>query len=97
MYGVLISALLSFGSWILSRLFAAFGIVTIGAYVYEPLLNYISSKIFTNLSSTGAETYAFLNFVGITSAVNILLAAVTLKIGIRTARAAFAKKGASNA
>lgn len=97
MYGVLIAALINFGSWIIIRLLAVFGIIAIGSQVYEPLINYVSSKIFSSLSSTGAETYAFLQYVGVVAAINILLAAITLKIGIRAARAAFAKKGASDA
>lgn len=97
MYGVLLAAGMNVVTWLLPRLAAIFGIVAISETVYTPLLNLLQSKITSSLGGLSAEALGFLNFVAIPQAITIIFAAVTLKIGMKAAKAAFVKKGASNA
>ncbi|RFF52927.1 DUF2523 family protein [Xanthomonas campestris] len=95
MYGVLFAAGSALISWLLPRLLAVLGVVVVSETVYTPMLNYLQSKISSSLGGLGAEAIGFLNFVAIPQAITIIFAAVTLKIGIKTAKSAFAKKGAT--
>lgn len=97
MWAVLIDVLIRAGTYFLPRLLSLAGVVTISATVYTPLLNWLNSKITSSLSGLSADAYGFLQFVGIPNAISIIFAAITLQIGIKTAKAAFAKKGATDA
>ncbi|MFO3664300.1 DUF2523 family protein [Pseudomonas amygdali] len=95
MFGVLFAAGSALISWLLPRLFAVLGVVVVSEAVYTPMLNFLQSKINSSLGGIGGEALGFLNFVAVPQAITIIFAAVTLKIGIKTAKAAFAKKGAT--
>jgi hypothetical protein len=97
MWAVLIDALVRVVQWALPRILSVVGVVTISATVYTPLLNWLNSKINSSLSGLTSDAYGFLQFVGIPSAISIIFAAITLQIGIKTAKAAYAKKGATDA
>jgi len=97
MWAVLFAALTNFGSWILPRLLAVTGVVVLSETVYQPLLSFLQNKITTSLSGTGTEAAAFLQYVGVQQAVTIIFAAITLKLGIKASKAAFAKKATTDA
>lgn len=97
MYGVLLSAGISALTWLLPRLLAVLGVVVISESVYTPMMNFLQSKITASLSGIGSEAFAFLNFVAVPQAISIIFAAVTLKLGIKGAKAAFAKRGSTGA
>ncbi|RMN08829.1 MULTISPECIES: DUF2523 family protein [Pseudomonas syringae group] len=97
MYGVLLAAGMNLVTWLLPRLLAVLGVVVISEAVYTPMLNFLQSKITTSLNGVGAEALSFLNFLAVPQAITIIFAAVTLKLGIKGAKSAFAKKGSSGA
>ncbi|KPX17684.1 DUF2523 family protein [Pseudomonas syringae] len=97
MYGVLLAAGMSLIKWLMPRLLAVLGVVVVSETVYTPMLNFLQSKITTSLNGVGAEALSFLNFLAVPQAITIVFAAVTLKISIKGAKSAFAKKASSGA
>lgn len=97
MWAVLIDVFVRVIQWALPRILSVAGVVTISATVYTPMLNWLNNKINASLSGLSADAYGFLQFVGIPNAISIIFAAITLQIGIKTAKAAYAKKGATDA
>jgi len=97
MYGVLIAALTAAFQWLLPRLISVVGTAVVSTAVYDPLLSWMQSRISQSFSGLSAEAYGFLQFTGITTAITIIFAAITMKLGIKAGKAAFAKKGATGA
>ncbi|WP_122669817.1 DUF2523 family protein [Pseudomonas viridiflava] len=81
--------------WLLPRLFAALGVITVSTTVIMPIYNWVESKILTSLSSTGADAYGFLQFLGVPNAVSVIFAAYALRVSISGAKAAMSKKAVS--
>ena len=96
MWAVIVAALTAFGQWLLPRIAAVFGVIAVTGVVYTPLFKFIENKIVQSLNGMGAEPLQLLRFVGVFDCLSIIFAAVTLKIGIMTAKAAFTKKAASD-
>lgn len=95
MFQVLFVAGQAIAMWILPRLLAVLGVVTISTTVIQPIYNWLESKILSNLSSVGGDAYGFLQFLGVPNAISIVFSAYALKLSINGAKAAFAKKGIS--
>jgi hypothetical protein len=96
MFQVLFAAGISLFQWVLPRLMAIAGVATVSAAVYTPMLNLLQNKITASFTGLSAEALGFIQFVGIPNAISIIFAGITVQIGIKAAKAAFAKKGATN-
>ncbi|MCQ2990930.1 DUF2523 domain-containing protein [Pseudomonas tremae] len=81
--------------WILPRLMAAIGVITVSSTVIMPIYNWVESKILASLSSAGSDAYGFLQFLGVPNAISIIFAAYALRVSISGAKAAMSKKAVS--
>lgn len=95
MFQVLFVAGQAIAMWILPRLFAALGVVTISTTVIMPIYNWMESKILSSLSSVGGDAYGFLQFLGVPNAISVIFAAYALRLSISGAKAALSKKAVS--
>ena len=94
MFGVLITALISFGAWLLPKLLAVGGTVAVSMTVITPILDNLKAEVLTRLNGMPADMVNFLQFTGIPEAISIVFAAMAMKMGIKAAEVAFAKAGA---
>jgi len=97
MWQVIVVALQAVIQWALPRILSVAGVAVVSQTVYDPALNWIQNKISSSLAGLSADALAFLQFTGIPNAITIIFAAITLKIGMKAAKAALAKKGATDA
>lgn len=96
MWGVLIQVGVSLFSWAAPRLLAMFGVVAISTAVFQPAFAFLKSQMTSQLSGLGAEGYALMQYLGVQDAISIFFAAITLKLAIRAAKAATAKKASTD-
>ena len=81
--------------WLLPRLLAALGVVTVSTTAIMPMFNWLESKILQNLGQAGGDAYGFLQFLGVPNAISVVFAAYALRVSISGAKAAMSKKGVS--
>ncbi|PBK47817.1 DUF2523 domain-containing protein [Pseudomonas syringae pv. actinidiae] len=95
MFQVLFVAGQAIAMWVLPRLFAALGVITVSSTVIMPIYNWVETKILSSLSSAGSDAYGFLQFLGVPNAISIIFAAYALRVSIAGAKAAMSKKAVS--
>jgi len=94
MHFAFLTALYAVFNWLLPKLLAVGGTVAVSMTVITPILTYMQAQVMTRLNGMPADMLQFLQFTGIPEAISILFAAITMKMGIKAAEVAFAKRGA---
>lgn len=95
MWGVLINVGMALFSWAWPKLLMLFGITAVSATVTGPLLSWLSGHITSSMNGMSGDVLSFLQYVGVPDAINIVMAAITLKVSMRAAQVAFQKKAGS--
>lgn len=80
-------------SWLLPKLLAVGGTVAVSVTVLQPIFTYLQNMVMSRVNGLPADAVHFLQFTGIPEAVSIIFAAYTMAIGLRAAKAAFARAG----
>jgi len=94
MFQVLIAAGTAVFQWILPRLLSVAGTVAISQAVINPIFEFIQGQVLQKLNGMSADGVRFLQFAGVFEAVSVIFSAYALAVGIKAAKAAFAKNGA---
>jgi len=96
MWGVLTQVGVALFAWAAPRLLAMFGVAVVSSTVFQPAFSFLKSQMTSQLSGLGADGVALMQYLGVQDAISIFFAAVTLKLSIRAAKAAMAKKGSTD-
>lgn len=94
MFQVLVTAGMFVLDWILPRLLSVAGTVAISAYAINPIFEFLQDQVLQKLNGMSADAVRFLQFTGVFEAVSVVFSAYALAIGLKAAKAAFAKNGA---
>lgn len=81
-------------SWLIPKLLAIGGVVAVSETVTKPTLEWIESKLIAQLDGMGAAGSNFMSMMGVYDAVSIVMTAYFTALGLKAAKAAFAKSSA---